>query len=293
VNGSGTERNAGKSRQSKVEPTALWPTSQANPATGEQRQLLKMWRITSRQIGDDAGRKGMQDEEIIPLLHRSDHPTFWRQKDMAFQDEHSPSIIPKALVSAGILAGTLARSDISAGNETRQLIILSCCLIYFFRATICNFIFLKRKVSWIEGCTVSFLFFIMFDLWVVSAGSHTEPIWLIDIVGLFLFLTGSFINTLADYQRFIWKRKIENKGRLYTKGLFKYSMHINYFGDSMAYVGLAMITMEVVCLFPPFAIIAIFVAYMIPTLDLYLSKKYADEFEDYSKQTKKYIPFVY
>lgn len=212
---------------------------------------------------------------------------------MAFQDEHSPSIIPKALVSAGILAGTLARSDISAGNETRQLIILSCCLIYFFRATICNFIFLKRKVSWIEGCTVSFLFFIMFDLWVVSAGSHTEPIWLIDIVGLFLFLTGSFINTLADYQRFIWKRKIENKGRLYTKGLFKYSMHINYFGDSMAYVGLAMITMEVVCLFPPFAIIAIFVAYMIPTLDLYLSKKYADEFEDYSKQTKKYIPFVY
>jgi len=40
----------------------------------DQRQLLKMWRITSRQIGDDTGRKGMQDEEIIPLLHRSDHP---------------------------------------------------------------------------------------------------------------------------------------------------------------------------------------------------------------------------
>jgi len=43
----------------------------------DQRQLLKMWRITSRQIGDDTGRKGMQDEEIIPLLHRSDRPTFF------------------------------------------------------------------------------------------------------------------------------------------------------------------------------------------------------------------------
>ena len=43
----------------------------------DQRQLLRMRRITSRQIGDDAGRKGMQDEEIIPLLHRPDSPTFF------------------------------------------------------------------------------------------------------------------------------------------------------------------------------------------------------------------------
>jgi steroid 5-alpha reductase family enzyme len=68
------------------------------------------------------------------------------------------------------------------------------------------------------------------------AGSHSEPIGLIDIVGIFLFLAGSYINTLEDYQRFAWKREIENKGRLYTKGLFKYSMHINYFGDSVSYV---------------------------------------------------------
>ena len=53
----------------------------------EQRQLLKMWRITSRQIGDDAGRKGMQDEEIIPLLHRSDRPTFFT-RDNDFYRRH-------------------------------------------------------------------------------------------------------------------------------------------------------------------------------------------------------------
>jgi hypothetical protein len=41
----------------------------------DQRHLLKMWRITSQQIGDDIGRKGMQDEEIIPLLHREESPT--------------------------------------------------------------------------------------------------------------------------------------------------------------------------------------------------------------------------
>jgi hypothetical protein len=43
----------------------------------DQRQLLKMWRIMAYQIGDDIGRKGMQDEEIIPLLHQLNRPTFF------------------------------------------------------------------------------------------------------------------------------------------------------------------------------------------------------------------------
>ncbi|RLC15346.1 MAG: hypothetical protein DRI57_12980 [Deltaproteobacteria bacterium] len=53
----------------------------------DQRQLLRMQRITSRQIGDDAGRKGVQDEEIIPLLHSSDSPTFFT-RDNDFYHRH-------------------------------------------------------------------------------------------------------------------------------------------------------------------------------------------------------------
>ncbi len=33
-----------------------------------QRQLLRAWRIPVGQIGHELGRKGMQDEEIIPFL---------------------------------------------------------------------------------------------------------------------------------------------------------------------------------------------------------------------------------
>ena len=228
---------------------------------------------------------------------------------MAFQDEHSPSILAKVLLSASILAGTLVSAALTSGyadllinllkyekvegNIYRQIIILSCCLIYFFRFTICMFVFVRRKISWFEGGLVSFLFFMMFYLFVVSAGSHTEPIGLIDIVGIFLFLAGSYINTLADYQRFAWKREMENKGRLYTKGLFKYSMHVNYFGDSVSYVGLALITLELVCLFVSIGIVVNFIVIQIPMLDKHLSKKYGDEFDDYAKQTKKFIPFVY
>lgn len=43
----------------------------------EQRVLLKSWRIPVRHIGYDLGRKGLQDDEIIPLLHHRRYPTFF------------------------------------------------------------------------------------------------------------------------------------------------------------------------------------------------------------------------
>jgi len=42
-----------------------------------QRGLLQARRIPVRQIGEDIGRKGMNDSEIIRLLHQLDRPTFF------------------------------------------------------------------------------------------------------------------------------------------------------------------------------------------------------------------------
>ncbi len=33
-----------------------------------QRQLLKGWRVSFRQIAFEIGREGMKDDEIIPLF---------------------------------------------------------------------------------------------------------------------------------------------------------------------------------------------------------------------------------
>jgi protein-S-isoprenylcysteine O-methyltransferase Ste14 len=234
---------------------------------------------------------------------------FQKGRNMAFHDEHSPSIPAKVVLSAGVLAGTLLAAILMSGyadglsdllkyervqgNSWRQIIILSCSLVYFIRLIIGLFVFLNRKISWFEGGLVSFLFFLMFYLFGVSAGSHPEPIGLLDIVGIFLFLAGSTINTLAEYQRFVWKRKTENQGRLYTRGLFKYSMHINYFGDSVCYVGLALITLELGYLMVPIVIILNFIVLQIPLLDDHLSRKYENEFREYAKRTKKFVPFIY
>jgi hypothetical protein len=50
----------------------------------DQCDLLRKWRIRFRQIGQDIGQKGMQDEEdILPLLHQLDRPTFFT-RDLGF-----------------------------------------------------------------------------------------------------------------------------------------------------------------------------------------------------------------
>ena len=228
---------------------------------------------------------------------------------MAFQDKHSPSISAKLLLSSSVLAGTilsamlmsgyldglseLLKHESVQGNSLRQIIIISCFLIYFIRFTIGMFVFLERKIGWFEGGLVSFLFFIMFTLFGTAAGSRPEPIGILDIVGIILFLSGSSINTLADYQRYAWKRKRENKGRLYTRGLFKYSMHINYFGDGICYFGLALIALKLVCILISIGIVLNFVFLQIPLLDDHLSRKYRNDFKEYAKKTKKLIPFIY
>ena len=42
----------------------------------DQRQLLRSWRVRVHQIGDEVGRKGMKDDQIIPLLLKLAAPTF-------------------------------------------------------------------------------------------------------------------------------------------------------------------------------------------------------------------------
>ena len=52
---------------------------------GNQRQLLKSWRVRVRQIGYDVSRKGIKDDEIIPFLIGQRQPTFFT-RDFGFYD---------------------------------------------------------------------------------------------------------------------------------------------------------------------------------------------------------------
>jgi protein-S-isoprenylcysteine O-methyltransferase Ste14 len=70
-------------------------------------------------------------------------------------------------------------------------------------------------------------------------------------------------------------------------------MHINYFGDIVLFTGFAMVTHSLSMLVIPLIMAVNFVFIIIPSLDRYLEKKYKDEFRDYSRKTKKFIPLIY
>ncbi len=179
------------------------------------------------------------------------------------------------------------------GDFTRRIILMVCLIIYFFRLLITVFVLLKRKIVWVE--TIIILILMSFALFVFAkvGGSNLLPVGIIEIAGIILFLAGSYLNTASEYKRYAWKRKVENKGHLYTEGLFKYSMHINYFGDIVLFTGLALIAHSISLLIIPLTMALNFVFFIIPGLDKYLAKKYGEEFKEYAQRTKKFIPLVY
>ena len=165
--------------------------------------------------------------------------------------------------------------------------------IYFLRLLFTVFVFLKRKMGWVETIIISILMSLALFSFAKVGGSSHLPLNASDYIGILLFLGGSWINSYSEYTRHIWKKKDINKGKLYTDGLFKYSMHINYFGDIVLFSGLALITQSISLFVIPLIMALNFVFFIIPSLDKYLAKKYGEEFKEYAGKTKKFIPMVY
>jgi hypothetical protein len=51
----------------------------------EERLVLRSWRVPLRHVGHDIGRRGIQDEEIVPFLLQLPRPTFFT-RDIDFYD---------------------------------------------------------------------------------------------------------------------------------------------------------------------------------------------------------------
>jgi protein-S-isoprenylcysteine O-methyltransferase Ste14 len=88
-------------------------------------------------------------------------------------------------------------------------------------------------------------------------------------------------------------KKDENKGHLYTAGLFKHARHINYLGDTILFTGLALVSHKAILLIIPVSMALVFTLILIPLKEYYLKKKYGKEFNEYASRTKRFIPMVY
>ena len=177
--------------------------------------------------------------------------------------------------------------------DLRPVIIIICVVIYIFRLIIMFFVFLKRKILWLEAFEVAFLMSVVLFILTYTGKINLTSLTIIDSIGLFIYILGSFINTYSEYLRYKWKKNPKNKGHIYKYGLFKYSIHINYFGDVILFSGLSILTGTFWTLLIPIGMLLNFIIFTIPSLDSYLSKKYGEEFLEYIEGTKKIIPYIY
>jgi steroid 5-alpha reductase family enzyme len=181
----------------------------------------------------------------------------------------------------------------TAGSLGRRALLFACSFVYFLRLLPGTFIFLKRHMAWSEVAIVAPWIAVIQIGFALLGGTNKAAVGASDVFALLLYAIGSYLNTGSEYVRYLWKLWPENVGHLYTKGLFRYSMHINYFGDLVLFSGYALLTHRLWAGIVPLFMLAGFVFFNVPALDGYLHRKYGAEFEEYSRRTRKLIPFLY
>lgn len=183
--------------------------------------------------------------------------------------------------------------ETTVGNYAGKVIIFTFSLIVFVRMTFMMFYLLKRKIPWEESISVPMAFALYYIGFSLLGYNRTVPIDAWDYIGIAIFLLGSFLNTCSELQRHFWKKRPENQGKLYAKGLFSYAMHINYFGDLLWVSAYAIVTRNLYAAAIPVFLFCFFAFYNIPILDAYLAERYKGQFEVYRQKTRKFIPFIY
>ena len=183
--------------------------------------------------------------------------------------------------------------DWQAGDEARRLCLGIALSIYFVRLLFTQFVFLKRAVGWSEAAGIAFWLLVIYLVFALSGGANPAPFASAAIAGCVLFATGSWMNSYAEYARYVWKQRPENRGRLYTRGLFKYSRHPNYLGDLLSFSGLCLIAGRWETFAIPLIMLSGFVFVNIPMLDSHLHDHYGPAFEEYAARTSKLIPHIY
>eukprot|EP01034_Spumella_vulgaris_P003271 gene3271-4215_t len=115
----------------------------------------------------------------------------------------------------------------------------------------------------------------------------------IQVAGMVLFAIGFVFEAVGDYQLLRFSAKAENKGHIISTGLWKYTRHPNYFGESLLWWGIGVYTLSYengwIGLVSPIAITYLLTRVSgIPMLE----RKYENnpEFQAYAARTPAFFP---
>ncbi len=228
--------------------------------------------------------------------------TLYAQKSNSFVQKITITIIELVLIvlSAWIMFGggedifaNLLGWPIFEATAQRRWIIFGFSIIVFLRFVFTMFYIMKRTIPWPETISVPLAFSLYYVGFAILVLPSNAPIGFWDLFAIAIYLLGSWLNTASEKQRNDFKELPENKGKLYTKGLFAHSMHINFFGDILWILAYAIVTQNIWSALIVIFITAFFAFFNVPMLDKYLANRYGQDFTTYAKNTKRLVPFVW
>ena len=135
-------------------------------------------------------------------------------------------------------------------------------------------------------------------MWIVSLPLLTglqdqSGLGLLDYAGILFWITGMYFETVGDWQLLQFKKKAENKGKVFKDGLWAYTRHPNYFGESLIWWGFTLIAIQGTTLWilvsPILMTFLLLKVSGVNMLDKLLSRT-KPEYADYIRNTNAFIP---
>lgn len=133
---------------------------------------------------------------------------------------------------------------------------------------------------------------IALPLMAVNASPANTLTW-IDVAGFLVWSVGFYFEAVSDYQMMQFKKEPGSKGKIMTRGLWKYSRHPNYFGEALLWWGIFLVSISAgywwISIISP-ALIT-FLLLKVSGVAM-LEKKYKGnaEFEAYAERTSAFLP---
>jgi steroid 5-alpha reductase family enzyme len=140
-----------------------------------------------------------------------------------------------------------------------------------------------------------------FLLWIIAVPlligqTDTENnLQLFDYLGIMFWLIGFLCEAVGDWQLVQFKKNPMNKGKVMDKGLWKYTRHPNYFGDTLLWWGYFLFTFSVEGYWTIFSpILMTFLLMKVSGVAL-LEQKLSEtkpKYKEYTEKTSAFFPII-
>lgn len=151
-------------------------------------------------------------------------------------------------------------------------------------------VFLVRQVYGLQG-----LLIVLVSLPVQLAMYESAPLGVVGAVGIAIWVVGFTFEAVGDWQLSRFKADPANEGRIMDRGLWAWTRHPNYFGDSCVWVGLWVLALGhwagLLTVIAPFVMTKLLVSYSgKKLLEKGMRRKRGAAYEDYIARTSGFFP---